>query len=245
MSVFEQKAARSAKVLKLISSCAFRSSVGLFLLFVTGCSTIPFEPEPKGDFRGLEPSAVVEEFGASVGQDFELLESMVFKFFTKGFTGLGYLSIDPQNEAYTLSCMTPTGVSIFGLRGQGDAVEPLFVPPPMEKHQDKIFNAIGQDLRRIYLDWVPPDEAKVKHKKDRMVFEHESVEWTFSGIRRLLTEKRFSRGWKTDAVVRYFDYEDVNGKLYPMGVILYNKRFHYRMIFRVKEIYPAQTSREL
>lgn len=215
----------------------------LFLmLFLAGCSTLPFEPEPKGDFQGLESGEVVADFAEQVGTEFELLESVVFKFFTKGFTGLGYLSVEPTEEAYALTCMTPTGVSIFGLQGKGEAVEPLFVPPQMEKHQDKIFSAIGADLRRVYLDWTPPQGADVKVKKDRMIFRTDDAEWIFSGRNRRLTEKRFSSGWKTDAVVRYFDYEEVNGKLYPMGVVLYNKRFHYRMIFHVKEIYPPQDS---
>ncbi|WP_136077739.1 hypothetical protein [Pontiella desulfatans] len=217
-------------------------------MFLTGCATVPFEAAPKGDFREAEPSGVVETFGAAVAQEFELLESVVFRFFTQGFTGLGYLSIEPANEAYALSCMTPAGISLFGLQGKGEVVEPLFVPPQMEKHQDKIFAAIGQDLRRIYLNWVPPENAAVKHRKRSMVFVHkadgETIEWVFSGQRQRLTEKRFARGWRTDAVVRYYDYEEHGGKLYPMGVVLYNKRFHYRMVFRVKEIYPFKDDKE-
>ncbi|MDF7823382.1 hypothetical protein P4B35_05110 [Pontiellaceae bacterium B12227] len=212
------------------------------MLCLVGCSTIPFEADPKGDFRGLESDAVLADFSAKVGTEFELLESVVFKFFTKGFTGLGYLSVNPAEESYALSCMTPTGVSIFGLQGRGEDVEPLFVPPQMEKHQDKIFAAIGADLRRVYLDWLPPADAEVKVKKDRMIFKADGSEWIFSGLNRRLTEKRFSRGWKTDAIATYYNYEELDGKLYPKGVVLYNKRFHYRIIFHVKEIYSLQDS---
>ena len=211
-------------------------------LFLAGCSTIPFEPDAKGDFRNMEPKQVVSDFDSAVGQEFELLESVVFKFFTKGFTGLGYFSVEPENEEYGLTCMTPMGVSIFGLQGQGLDVEPLFVPPQMEKHKDEIVDAIGADLRRVYLNWTPPEDAEVKQKNDRFIFEQDGVKWVFSGEQQLLTEKRFSPGWRTHAVVNYFNYEEVDGKLYPMGVVLHNKRFHYRMIFHVKEIYPPQVS---
>ncbi len=105
--IFEQKAATSAKLPELIASRALRSSVGIFLLFLTGCSTVPFEPETKGNFREVEPAQVVEEFGGEIGQEFELLESVVFRFFGKGFTGLGYLSVEPDEPAYALNCMTP------------------------------------------------------------------------------------------------------------------------------------------
>lgn len=248
MKVFKQKIAKKAalnlslRILRKVVVMHFRLSAGFFILFIAGCSTNPFEPEPKGDFDGLEPDAVVAEFGALVGTEFELLESVVFKFFMKGFTGLGYLSIEPETEAYALTCMTPMGVSIFGLKGEGETVEPLFVPPQMEKHQDKIFAAIGTDLRRIYLNWLPPADAKVTVKKDRMIFESGDVEWIFSGASRNLTEKRFYSGWKADAIATYYHYEEMNGKLFPTGVVLYNKRFHYKIIFRVKEVYPPQAS---
>ena len=218
----------------------FLPILALFLL-LAGCATVPFETEPKADFQGLEPAAVVENFDAAVGQQFELLESVVFKFFGKEITGLGALAIDPSIPSYALTCMTPTGITVFGVRGTGDEVEALFVPPPMEKHREHFAEAVGRDLRRIYFGWTPPADADVKHKKHRMVFtekrDGETVEYTFSGPRKRLTEKRFSKGWKTRCTVRYFEYEEVDGKLYPQGIILHNKQFHYRMILRVKEVY--------
>ncbi len=222
-------------------------SCAMVMLFLAGCATVPFEVEPKADFRGLEPTAVVEDFDAVVGQKFELLESVVFKFFGKEITGLGALAINPANTSYSLTCMTPTGITVFGVRGTGDEVEALFVPPPMEKHREHFAEAIGQDLRRIYLDWTPPAEADVKPRKHRMIFtekrDEETVEYTFSGPRKLLTEKRFSKGWKTRCTVRYFEYEEFDGRLYPTGIILHNRQFHYRMILRVKEVYSQASER--
>jgi hypothetical protein len=52
--------------------------------------------------------------------------------------------------------------------------------------------------------------------------------------------KRFSKGWKTRCIVRYYDYEEIEGRLYPKGIILYNKQFHYRMVLRLKTLYPMQ-----
>jgi len=213
-------------------------------LLFAGCATVPFKMDPQAAFQDTEPRIVVDEFEKSVGQSFELLESVVFSFFGKEFTSLGYLSINPDDQSYALSCMTPAGIKLFELKGSGDQVEALFVPPPMEKNRKQFAAAVGQDLRRIYFDCVPSSGAEVKEKKYRMVFKQktadETVEYTFSGTRRLLTEKRFSKGWKTLSIVRYFDYKEFDGKLYPEGIILYNKTFHYRMVLRVKEVYPAR-----
>lgn len=221
----------------------------LLFLFFTGCATVPFEAEPEGDFQGLEPAVVVEEFDASVGQQFELLQSVVFSFFGKGLTGLGYLSVDPQADSYALSCMTPSGITLFSIQGTGGDVEAQFGVPGFEKHGDQIAQSLGRDLRRIYLDWVPPEDASPKQKKTRLVFrkktEGETVEYIFSGPRKFLTEKRFSKGWKTRCTVRYFEYETFNGKLYPTGIVLHNKQFHYRMILRLKEVYPGHQASDV
>ncbi|MEN7972732.1 MAG: hypothetical protein ABFR47_02735 [Verrucomicrobiota bacterium] len=216
----------------------------LGLLLLTGCATVPFEPEPKADLRGVDAGEVVSGFDAAVGQRFELLQSVVFSFFGKGFTGLGYLSIDPESDAYALSCMTPAGITLFELRGEGDNVDALFMPPQLEKHGDHIARSMGRDLKRIYFGWSPPDGAKVKRRKSRLVFKSkqdgETVKHLYSGSRHLLTEKRFSKGWRTRCVVRYYDYEEIDGRLYPRGIILYNKQFHYRMVLRLKTVYPVQ-----
>ena len=112
-----------------------------------------------------------------------------------------------------------------------------------KEHREEFATAVGQDLRRIYFDLTPSDRAKVIRKKDRFVFKQknpdETVRFTFSGPRRLLTEKKISKGWKTRSIVRYFDYKEQGGRLYPQGIILYNKAFHYRMVLRVKEIIPV------
>lgn len=215
-------------------------------LLLAGCATVPFESEPRGTFQGLEPAAVTADFAQATGHRFELLESVVFSFFGNDFTGLGYLSINPNDQSYALSCMTPAGIKLFDLKGTGDHAEALFVPPPVEKHREQFAAAVGQDLRRIYFNCVPSSGAKVSQKNDRMIFtqknESETVQYTFSGARRLLTEKRFSKGWRTRSLIRYFDYKEFDGKLYPTGIILYNKAFHYRMVLRVKEVYPAAAS---
>ena len=214
------------------------------LLFIAGCSSVPFKIEPETDFKGVDSTQVPRQFDHQVGQNFEQLQSVVFRFFGKGFTGIGYLSVNSKTEGFALSCMTPTGITLFAIKGEGGDVESVFLPPQLEKHGEEMTQSLGKDMQRIYLKWTPPPNATVK--KHKHYFEYivknaaETVSYRYAGPRHLLVEKCFSKGWWTQCVVRYYEYKEFNGKLYPTGIILHNKKFHYKMILRLKEIYPPK-----
>ena len=219
------------------------------LLLSGGCSTIPFKVEPDADFSGVDSGQLPRQFDRQVGQDFEQLQSVVFRFFGKGFTGIGYLSVDSTTKSFALSCMTPAGITLFSIKGKGGVVESVFLPPQLEKHGEEMTQSLGKDMQRIYLNWTLPADATVK--KHRHYFDYEveegdeTVRYRYAGPRHLLVEKCFSKGWWTQCVVRYYEYKNFDGKLYPTGIILHNKKFHYKMILRLKEIYPPRTEKTL
>jgi hypothetical protein len=209
-------------------------------LLMAGCSTIPFEPPPKADYRSVDPQGVVDGFDQSVAHDFELLESVVFRFFGKEMTGMGYLAVDAGKDSFALSCMTPAGIKLFEFKGVGDEVETLFVPPQLDKHQGRFAESVAQDIRRIYLGWTPSENAALKRGKHRLRYREKigdvQVEHVFEGPEHTLARKEFSKGWRTQTVIRYFDYREVDGKLYPYGIVLENKRYRYRLILRIKSV---------
>lgn len=214
--------------------------LGLCLL-LAGCATVPFEAEPKADFRAVDPPALLKAFDDSVAQHFELLESVVFEFFGKELTGMGYLAVNGDDGSYALSCMNPAGIKIFEFRGIGDRVETLFVPPQFGEFGGQLAESVAQDIRRIYFDWTPPPHAKLKQKKNRLVFTDKTdagkIEYVYAGPQRMLVEKKFSKGWKTACRVRYYDYREVDGKQYPHGIVLQNRKYHYRLVLRVKSVH--------
>ena len=223
---------------------AFGALCGVLFLFM-GCTTpIPFEAEPDADFRELDSAIVPAQFDQHIGKKFEQLQSVVFHFFGKSFTGMGYLSIDADQDAFALLCMTPSGITLFSIKGTGDELESIFLPPQMEEHGENITKSLSKDMQRIYLDWTPPQDAKIKKKKYYFEYQFkrgkETVRYRYAGSRHLLVKKSFSKGWRTQCVVRYYEYKEFDGKLYPTGIFLHNKRFHYKMIFRLKKIYPTK-----
>jgi len=212
------------------------------VLLLLGCASPSFEDPLPGDFRGADPSMVAADFASRVATDFELIESATFRFFGKSFAGIGYVAVSDEEPPgrYALSCMTPAGIKVFEFRGRGEEVETLFLPEPLTRHGDAFERAVARDVRRIYLDWTPPPGARAKVRRDRVVFRGETdggrVEYVYSGRGRTLTEKRFSKGWRTRCLIRYFDYREVDGKLHPFGVVLKNGKYHYRLVLRVKDV---------
>jgi hypothetical protein len=209
--------------------------LGLVLL-LTGCRSLPFDPPERADYRSVDPQAMVDEFDATVAKDFELLQSVVFEFFGKTMTGMGYLVVDDATDSYMLSCMTPTGIKLFEFRGEGDQVEALFLPPQLEKVQEQFIDAVAQDIREIYLDWVPSPDAGVKRKKYEVVWKEGRRRYIFAGPDRTLAEKQARNGWRVTSRIHYFKYEKFDGKWVPMAVVLENRIFHYRLILRVKSV---------
>lgn len=245
MRRIKQQVAKNAKDSRFCcSSRPLRFLVGFLFLLLAGCATVPFDTEPKADFRQVEPAAMLAAFELGVVQDFEAVESVVFEFFGKELTGLGCISIHPEEEAYALTCMNPAGIKLFEFRGVGTKVETLFMPPQLEKVKGRFAESVAQDIRRIYLGWTPSEDAELKRKKNRLLFTDRidgiKEEYTYAGPRRVLVRKRFSKGWKTQCLIHYFEYENVGEKFYPCGIVLHNRKYHYRLILRMKQLYPTQ-----
>jgi len=214
----------------------------LSLLFLTGCASIPFKDVPRTAPGTNSALTVRAAFARTQDSNYEALQSVVFQLFGRKMTGLGYFSVDTDTSAFALSCMTPMGMKLFDIQGQGDTVEAVFALPQFGK-KENLARAVGLDLKRTYFDILPPEKAEIRWKKDRLVFiEHQTdgrTEYDFGGPDQLLLEKRVYAGRKMVCRIRYYEYEPQNGFLYPHGIILENRNYHYRLILRLKSVYPA------
>lgn len=213
--------------------------LGFILLMVAGCATVPFESAPRTAPGAASPDEVRAAFSRTQKPSYEALQSVVFQVFGRKMTGLGYLSIDTSADAFALACMTPMGMKLFEVQGRGDEVEALFALPQFGEKTD-LAQAVGEDLRRAYFDNLPGDDADVRRRRHRLTYTQRRAagrtEYDFGGPRQLLLEKRFYRGRKRVARVRYFDYREHEGYLFPHGLVVDNRAYHYRLILRLKSL---------
>ncbi|MDZ4199018.1 MAG: DUF3261 domain-containing protein [Kiritimatiellia bacterium] len=208
-----------------------------------GCVSIPFEPAPDTSIGSVPEQEVLDAFTRTRSPKLEAIQSVVFEFFGRKMTGLGALAVDRETGAFALSCMTPMGVKLFDIQGVGDRVDGVTAIPQFEQ-SERLGRAVGQDLIRTYMNQIPGPDAVVRRTKTTLVFTEPSVEgrteYVFGGPDRMLVEKRIYRGRKRLARIRYFDYFSQDGYLYPRGIVLENREAHYRLILRLRKVYPLR-----
>jgi outer membrane biogenesis lipoprotein LolB len=215
-----------------------KRSIVLFLLFIAGCSTVPFQ-ETKPVFVGSEdPRQVVERHQKGIPASFQLLTSVVFEYNSRKFSGIGTVRINRPEGVFRVAGMNPMGVKLFELSGDQQRVTSNYTIADFSRYGD-IAAAVGNDIRRIYFDLVPGPEASIWKRKYKLIFRQPSgpgfLEFVFAGTGGDLIEKNY---YEADGIVwkvSYYEYHDQDGMRWPQGIVLIHYQYGYRLIVRQKE----------
>jgi hypothetical protein len=209
------------------------------LLLITGCMSIPFHETPLVSLDKADPSTIIERFGADSPEELQLLNTIVFEYRWRKFSALGIVVVNIKDRTFTLACINQMGVNLFELTGNKDGVTTVFVMPEFTKQGD-FGAAVGEDIKRIYFDLLPSPDATIERERYRLVFKQSSgsglMEYVFAGAEGNLVEKNYYEDGATVWTVSYYEYKRNKGKLYPIGTILTNIKFGYRLIVKLKEI---------
>jgi hypothetical protein len=204
-------------------------------LLLAGCAGVPFEPVERISMDGVDPAQVRARFSVGLPLKFDCQNTVIFEYFGRKVAALGFGTVDVSARAFTVVCMTPMGVKLFEVVGKGDSVHTTFALPDLAAHGD-LAQAVGQDVRRIYFDLVPPDTASVSVGRTAIVYEYpagdERTEYVFGGREGVLLEKRCHKGGRRVSTVAYYDYREEDGKRRSYGVVLTNHPYGYRLIVR-------------
>lgn len=210
-----------------------------FILLLTACSSMPFRKAELVSMDNIAPQSVREQYGSGTPDAFKIITSVIFEYKWSSFSGVGFLSLDARDRTFSLSCMNPLGVKLFEISGDRNSVTTHFALEEFTKKGD-LGAAVGDDVRRIYLDLVPAPDAELKKKKRELVFiqrtEKGRTEYVFAGASPMLIEKEFFEDGELLWRASYYEYRRHNGRIYPGGIVFENKRHGYRLIIRLKEI---------
>ncbi len=209
-------------------------------LLGAGCaSPPPFEPVARPELGDQTPAEIYEQVRATQPRTFKVLSSVVFEYRRRSLTALGVTEIDTESRAFTVVALTPAGMKLFELQGDESGTEAVFVEPELTRHGDPV-DTIGEDIRTVYFDRLPPHPESGRIRGNTVVFEQETdagrLEHVLGGDPPALLEKRLRdrRGVVWEAT--YHEYRERDGKLHPGGILLRHRRYGYRLILRLQEI---------
>jgi hypothetical protein len=205
-----------------------------------GCAGVPFRATPPVPMETADPRKVLERFQDGVPESFQLVNSVVFEYGGRTYTGIGSLEIDTKSRTFKVACLNPIGVKLFEVSGEDRRITSRFVIDALAKYGD-IAAAIGHDIERIYLDLVPSREARSRKRKYHVAFRQDDgpgyLEYEFAGPYGDLVEKRYYEDFTIVWQVSYYEYAERNGKRTPLGIVYVNYRHGYRLIVRQKEFH--------
>ena len=209
------------------------------LVLVAGCESIPFQKALDEPYASADPAAIRERFQESIPGKLRLLNTIVFEYNWKTFSGIGFVDVDVAERTCSLVCINQMGMKLFEISIDKDSINTLFALPEFTA-KGNFGKMVGEDIKRIYFDLVPSGDAEVDKKKFSLVFRQRegegSAEYVFSGPDRYLTEKTYYEKGNPVWRVSFYEYLNKDGKIYPGGTILKNYLYGYRLIVRLKEV---------
>lgn len=217
-----------------------RSILILLLFLSAGCSTVPFRGPERVPLAAGDARSLVERFQRGIADSFQLLNTVVFEYNWRTFSGLGYLDIDRSAGVFKVVCLNPMGVKLFELSGDRHSVTNHYTIAAFARYGD-VTSTVGNDIRRIYFDLVPAAGASIWKQKYRIRFRQPSgsgtLEFVFSGADGDLVEKNYYGDGGIHWRASYYEYREQNGKRFPQGIVFLNYQYGYRLTVRQKELH--------
>jgi hypothetical protein len=216
-----------------------QSLLAMLLVLVSSCSQAPFQSAPLAPLDAADPDMAVKRFSAAIPDTFQLLNTIVFNYHGKQFSGIGYIGVQQKEQAFTVVCMNQMGVKLFEISGKRDAISANFVIDEFKK-KGNVAAAVGNDIRHIYFDLVPSPDAVMQKRRYEISFREPSgqgvMEFVFAGEMCALVKKTYYEDGSPVYRISYYEYQYDKGRLYPGGIVLENFKYGYSLIARLKEI---------
>jgi hypothetical protein len=207
---------------------------------LSGCASDPFQRAPLPELNNPDVSAIPDQFIQAIPSKFTSDDTVIIQApFRDDMAILAVLSVDRQAGTYDLYGLSLAGLELFHLAGDRNGAEIRSAVPMLMEHEN-VLHAIGEDIRRMYLDLAPKMGACADVQSKIVTYTQETdndgtIVYEFGGEPIMLLDKHrkavFGSAWR----VRYYDYRESNGKLYPRGVVMDNGAYHYRIIVKNRD----------
>lgn len=221
-------------ILKYLSS-------GLFILCLTCCTSIPFQKTALVPVELFDPAEVRQHFAGSLPSAFQLVNTIEFMYKRHSIpSAIGYIDADIKNKSFTVAGINPIGgYTLFELSMEQDRVDCRFAIEEFARHGD-FASAVADNIKKAYFDRIPAANANIVKKKHTIIFRQPEISGTmehvFAGADKVLIEKNYYENNRKVWSVFYYEYQKVNEKLYPAGIIIKHYQYKYNVVIRILEI---------
>lgn len=220
----------------------------LTILSLTGCAKEAFTRETLPKLDNPNPTAIREAFATQRPDTFVAENAFVIHApFRDDFAFLGVVQVDRAAGTFEFVGLSQTGVQYFHVSGDAEGNHLRDAIGPLMK-QKRILLSFAEDVRRMYLDLTPSDNAKVNVKSKLIRFTKKTpdgkVIHDFGGEPTVLLEKRVKGFLRTKWRARYFDYATADGKTYPRGILVKNGKYFYRITVKNRNWETGEASGE-
>ncbi len=212
----------------------------LGVLWLSACSSVPFQEIELVAVGGADPEAVREGFALALPERFLIVNTVTFEFRGQAFAAIGYTDVDALQQTFTVVALHPAGgLKLFEVSGDSETAKCTFALEEFRRWGE-FSQTVAEDTRRMYLDRIPGPDAQVSKEKYRILFSQQAeggeIEYVFAGADGVLIEKRYYEKKNKIWSVFYYEYREEEGMLYPGGIVLEDHERGYRLVVRLREI---------
>lgn len=214
-----------------------RMAVLLCAALLSGCAGLRWEAPPRSG-EAPAPAWALDRMSRSSPVRLQVVNSVLFEYRGRKMSGLGFLDVDVRTRSFGLTCMTPSGVTLFEVTGSNGAVRCRFALEAV-KNREAFAETLGRDVARMFFDLRPPDGAFSDVEPGALVFSDtrgpDRLEWVVGGNGALL-EKRYFEKQRLVCRIGYYAPLEQPRLWIPGRVCLQNLKNDYGLTVTIREV---------
>lgn len=215
--------------------------LALFIGLLAACSTVPFEPTRLTALPAATAAELTRGQWSSGNGILLVRQSAVFELHGMKVPVAALMKLDLAQKEARLVGMNEMGVKLYDISVDREKSEAHFLMPELARYP-KFAEAVGTSVRRIFLEPLPSPDDSLEAESNRYLLTRKSggdtVRFVFGGEQAQLLEKS-SSGKSGSWRVRYYQYQEQQGILFPGGIVLDDDQAGYRLTLWTESVEPS------
>lgn len=208
------------------------------LFLASGCGTVPFAPTELIPAAPRSAAALTGGLWDAGTGSVLIRQSALFELRGMRVPIAGVMKLSRGDRSARLVGMNDMGVKLYDISVERASSRVNFVIPELAQYPG-FAEAVAASVRRIFIEPAPsPEDALTLAPKSYLLTREsgrETLRFLFGGARAQLLEKSCS-GEACSWRVRYYQYQQRQGSLFPGGIVLDDDRAGYRLTLWIESV---------